>query len=85
MPGHRKDYLLRKHFGISLEQYNIMVEDQGGRCAICGEESQLHVDHDHETTEVRGLLCNNCNNGLGRFLDRPDLLRKAAEYLAPNP
>ena len=54
-------------------------------CFICGVELQLskdvHLDHDHATDQVRGLLCRNCNLGLGSFKDSPELLRRAAFYL----
>ena len=83
---------LKKKFGITLEQYNEMLAAQGGVCAICGEpESQVFkktgrlydmpVDHDHSTGNVRSLLCNNCNHGLGHFKDSPELLRRAARYI----
>lgn len=64
-----------------------MLEEQGERCKICGEESgctrrnALHLDHDHATGELRGLLCPRCNMGLGHFKDNPKLLRAAAAYL----
>lgn len=54
---------------------------QGKVCAICGGVDRLCVDHDHATGEIRGVLCLNCNNGLGRFKDDPELLRKAIRYL----
>lgn len=81
--------LLRK-FGITREEYDKLLKKQGGGCAICGEELgmmragkrlRLCVDHDHDTGEVRGILCTSCNNGLGRFKDDPELLLRAAEYL----
>lgn len=79
-------YWLQRKYGITLAEYDDMLESQAGGCAICGatpEENgkRLCVDHDHETDEVRGLLCNGCNVGLGRFLDNPALLRSAANYV----
>lgn len=82
-PGYNRQYL----YGLSQEQYEVMLEAQGNACAICkstdwpGKDKRPHVDHDHVTSEVRGLLCNNCNNGLGRFGDDPARLRAAIEYL----
>lgn len=58
-----------------------MAAEYGGMCAICRERPAEHVDHDHETGEVRGVLCFTCNVGLGNFRDRPDLLDKAVHYL----
>jgi hypothetical protein len=57
-----------------------LSEQQNGLCAICGLPEE-HVDHDHVTGQVRGLLCAGCNKGLGFFRDSPQLLRQAAEYL----
>lgn len=50
-------------------------------CTICGDEGNLVVDHDHKTNQVRGLLCNHCNRGLGHFKDNPNLLEYARIYL----
>ena len=57
-----------------------MVAAQGGTCAVCSGPAQ-HVDHDHETGEVRGILCFNCNQALGNVRDNPDVLRGLARYL----
>lgn len=80
-------YVLRKH-GLTVEQYETMLEDQDHKCKICGTTDSmtsttkhLSVDHDHSTGEVRGLLCHNCNVGLGRFLDNQETLAKAITYL----
>ena len=80
---------LEKKYGIGLEQYEEMLAAQGGGCAICGKrprpDSSLHVDHDHGTGEIRGLLCFNCNNALGYLNDDGDRLITAATYLGPAP
>jgi hypothetical protein len=83
----RAGHLMRK-FGITIEQYDAMLDAQGGGCFICGrpprEDISLHVDHDHLTGKVRGILCFRCNNALADFQDNPSLLRKAACYLSTN-
>ncbi len=80
----RKSHLKRK-YGLTVEQYDEMLEGQGGGCAICGrpprDDIALHVDHDHETGVIRGLLCFTCNNALGDLNDDPERLYKAATYL----
>lgn len=75
--------LLKANYGLTVDDYGQMVENQGGLCAICTKEPAriLSVDHDHETGVVRGLLCDPCNQGLGLFNDRADLLRSAIAYL----
>lgn len=81
-----------KKYGLTEEDYNGLLEDQQGRCAICrSDESHrterrynLFVDHCHSTGKVRGLLCHHCNVGLGHFKDQQDLLTKAIEYLNEN-
>ena len=77
---------LKKKYGITPEDYDRMLEAQGGGCAICGrpprDDIALHVDHDHETGFIRGLLCFPCNNALGLMKDDPERLIRAAEYVA---
>jgi hypothetical protein len=72
-------------YGLTPEQYNVMYVAQSGLCAICKKPPKqgqvLHVDHDHQTERVRGLLCLQCNNGLGSFRDNPELLAEAQVYL----
>jgi len=68
----------RKRYGLTPEQ---MAEMKKTGCELCGTMSNLHIDHNHETNEIRGVLCTNCNRGLGHFKDSPELLKKAAEYL----
>jgi hypothetical protein len=81
----RAGHLMRK-YGMTIEQYDAMLASQGGGCFICGrprrEDISLHVDHDHSTGKVRGILCFCCNNALADFQDDPDLLRKAASYVS---
>jgi len=78
---------LQYYYGISLEEYNFMLKEQGGVCAICkrnqinGKGSFLHVDHSKETGKVRGLLCNHCNIAIGLLLDDPVCIRRAADYI----
>lgn len=77
------DYLKRA-YNITLEEYDRMLKAQGGKCAICSCELKgrnCHVDHNHETGEVRGLLCHSCNVGLGMFRDDRGRFLKASEYL----
>lgn len=80
--------LFRK-YGLTTEDYDSFVSSQHGRCAICKElptgsnckNGILSVDHNHTTNEVRGLLCDSCNMGLGKFSDNPQILREAANYV----
>jgi hypothetical protein len=78
---------LRNLYSITKEQYDEMFMKQNGCCAICGIHhtsltKKLYVDHDHDTKELRGLLCNKCNLGLGLFRDDVSLLQKATDYLS---
>jgi len=82
----KKDQDLRKQYGISLEQYNQMLEEQKGACKICSVPSEqlsraLCVDHCHATGKIRGLLCDTCNRSLGLLKDNVSVLRAAVKYL----
>ena len=80
----RKNGNLKRTYGISLEGYEALLESQGHVCKICGIEKNgkhLAVDHDHKTGKIRGILCENCNRGLGMFKDSPELLQNAIQYL----
>ena len=80
------EYKLKRNYGVTMEMYLEMLAEQGDRCALCGVSQEevsvpFVVDHNHETGRVRGLLCNNCNHGLGRFKDSIILLQAAIVYL----
>jgi hypothetical protein len=78
-----RKWRLREKYDMTEGEYDALVERQDGRCAICAErpDDRLHVDHDHDTGAVRGLLCRNCNIGLGYYADDPDRMASAAFYL----
>jgi hypothetical protein len=67
-------------YGLTSEEFEALAKSQNYRCAIC-ETPELHVDHDHGTGAVRGLLCGPCNRMLGCAKDDPDVLERAIEYL----
>jgi hypothetical protein len=83
----RRDREYRHRYGITLADYDRMLAAQGGCCAICGTDAptfgkgHFSVDHDHATGAVRGLLCDNCNTGIGKLRDDPAILRAALVYL----
>jgi len=69
-------------YGLTVTELDKLLEDQGGRCAICQEASKVwHIDHNHETGKVRGVLCPGCNVGIGHLRESPEALRSAADYL----
>lgn len=72
---------LKNKYGISLEDLFSLKQRQNNVCAICESEENLCVDHSHETGKVRGLLCHNCNKGLGFFEDNIAILNSAIDYL----
>ena len=81
-----------KKFGIEVYEYNMMVAKQRNCCAICkkpkeqfeGRGNNFHIDHCHTSGKVRGLLCSNCNTGLGQFKDNIKSLENAIQYLKQN-
>lgn len=76
-----------RQYGITPDEYRNILEKQDGKCAICGSEignsegDRLYVDHNHKTGKVRGILCSNCNTGIGKFHDSTELLKNAIYYL----
>lgn len=88
-----RDANLRREYGITLVEYEAMVESQSNTCKICGESEtrtragvivSLSVDHCHETGEVRGLLCSNCNVAIGLLKHEPRLIHSALTYLSAS-
>lgn len=87
-PAKDRDWQLRTKYGISSADYDALLENQGGRCAICGTDepegrsrTYFHVDHDHDTGAVRGLLCSRCNTALGLMREDTDAIMGMAAYL----
>lgn len=91
-PRQIRNYHFRTRYGITVDEYEAMLAEQGNVCAVCGESNEqldkrngrhrsLHVDHDHKTGNVRGLLCANCNTAIGLSQDSPERLRQMADYL----
>lgn len=89
---YRRDHYLRNKYGITDEEYWAMFEKQAGCCAICGDvgvehlkhpdwQRPLHIDHDHKTGNVRGLLCHKCNAAIGLLMECPKRFASAMSYL----
>ena len=78
---------IKRNYGMTPEDYYEMLKKQEGKCKICSihiddiDKHVFNIDHCHTTGKVRGLLCPQCNSGIGMFRDRLDLLRKAIRYL----
>jgi hypothetical protein len=79
-------YMLKSKYGMTPEVYDAMMSGQQGCCAICRLPitGRIHIDHDHATGRVRGILCYGCNVGLGFFNDSIVLMKGAIAYLAKN-
>lgn len=85
-----KKYVLNKKYGLSLEDWDRMFDEQDGCCAICKKKTAkygkdgLYVDHDHTTGKVRALLCPMCNKGIGFLKDSELIIRAASEYISKH-
>lgn len=79
--GGARKYHLKKRYGITLQEFDALLSKQGFLCPICLKRPAVHVDHDHRTGTVRGILCEMCNGGLGQFRDNPETIESAIEYL----
>ena len=80
---------MKRHYGIDQARYEQMLAAQGGKCAICpatepGGNGRWHVDHDHDTGEVRGLLCYRCNVGIGHLRHSPAIMLSAVKYVTKH-
>lgn len=86
-PDYEARMNIQKLYGLSWGEYNKLLEEQGGLCAICrkpqytGRVKRLSVDHNHKTKKIRGLLCSHCNRAIGLFMESVEILRQAIEYL----
>lgn len=84
-PESRRSSQLKHHYGITLQEWGVMLGKQEGLCAICcsvlDRGMHTHVDHDHNTGKVRALLCSQCNKGIGCFRDDAENLVLAAKYI----
>jgi len=81
----QRNRMLKRKYGLTLEEYKYLFEEQNGVCAICKTTEEcrmLAVDHNHESGKVRGLLCGSCNRALGLLKDNPELLSRAKEYVS---
>jgi hypothetical protein len=84
-----RSYELRRKYGITEEDYNELLIQQNFCCAICNRHASklkrgLFIDHNHNTGEVRGLLCSNCNFGIANLQEDIEILNKAIEYLTSH-
>lgn len=85
----QRRYALKRQYGITIEQYDELLEKQNGNCAICQRhhtefKKRLAVEHCHSTGAIRGLCCTYCNRGLSAYHDKPEFFRRAADYLEQN-
>jgi hypothetical protein len=79
--GSVRSYHLKRRYGLSAEEVAELIRRQGGMCLVCTRAPAVHVDHDHETGQFRGVLCFSCNGALGQFEDECERLQLAADYL----
>ncbi len=82
-----KNQYLKYTYGITIDRFDEILAEQGGKCAVCGRtepcgKASWHVDHDHETGRVRGLLCHFCNTAIGALGDSVDVLNRCIRYLS---
>lgn len=85
-PKSHRPGVLKRLYGLTMAEYNELFISQNSKCAIClrvpSENKLLHVDHDHQTGVVRGLLCQQCNHAIGLLQENPDVIQRALNYLS---
>jgi len=84
--AHARKSNLKIKFKMSIEDYNALLDSQNGKCSLCNKTPEengkaLSVDHNHKTGKVRGLLCDNCNKGIGFLKENTEILQKAIKYI----
>jgi len=81
---------MKKNYGITIEEYHLLLDQQNALCASCGKPERamirgklrpLAIDHNHQTGQVRGLLCSGCNSALGMLQDDPEQVRALLKYI----
>jgi hypothetical protein len=82
--GSTREYHLRRRYGIGQADVDLMLKAQGNKCAGCDKPDPEHVDHDHATGQVRGMLCFNCNQALGNVRDSVQVLERLSAYLVKH-
>lgn len=83
--GGSRHYHLRQKYGIGQDDFDRLKATQDGLCAVCRAREATQVDHDHQTGQVRGILCLHCNAGLGALRDDARLVYRAIDYLSKTP
>jgi DNA-directed RNA polymerase subunit RPC12/RpoP len=83
---HTKTWALKSKYGLTPEHRDAIVIQQLHKCAICEEPLSdnprlVHIDHCHSTNKLRGILCSNCNHGIGKFKESPERMLRAIAYL----
>jgi hypothetical protein len=79
--GGSRKYHLKRRYGLTPEEFEALLARQGSLCPICLKRPAVHVDHDHRSGNVRGILCEMCNGGLGQFRDNAETIESAIRYL----
>jgi DNA-directed RNA polymerase subunit RPC12/RpoP len=78
----KRTWHIKKKYGIEIDDYLKLYKKQKGKCAICqAKYPVLHIDHDHDTKAIRGLLCSNCNTGIGLLQEKTSILASAIQYI----